>query len=255
MRKPHLFLLILTATMVFVTTAEAKIRDKSWEFGAAIGNVDGDRGANIANGTAFELRFGYNITAKVEAELSLSSEQSEHGDLPTNQELAEQATAESGFIPCPGNVQPSDPPCISGFTAVKGTKVNDDHFFRAILSITGNFLTDRDTRTIPYITAGFGIIQEKRDGFPFTADLVESVDHDMDPNTPRQNTTVTHHSDVFESFDASAILTLGVGARTFLSDNWGVRYEARYNHHDSFDAVQDEYVISAGVTWVVGGKK
>ena len=81
---------------------------------------------------------------------------------------------------------------------------NDDNFVRAVAVVTGNFLTDRDTRTVPFVSAGLGVIQETRKAF-----------------------TDGSGAPVFESFDSSALLTLSVGARTFFSDNWGVRYEVQ----------------------------
>jgi opacity protein-like surface antigen len=189
MRKAHLCLLMLLTTVGFVSNAEAKNRDKSWEFGAMYQHIDADRGSGVKNSYGEELRFGYNFSSKVEAELLYGVTSTDHLE-------------------------------------------NDDDFVRILAIITANLFTDRDTKTVPYISAGLGVIQETRSAF-------------TDPNGMR----------VFESFDSSAILTLGAGARTFFNDNWGVRYEARYNHHDSFTLGQDEYLLAVGVTWVVGGKK
>src|SRR5262249_6518771 len=108
---------------------------------------------------------------------------------------------------------------------------HDDSFRRTVLLITGNLLTDRDTKTVPYISAGLGIIQETRAAF-------------TGPAGP-----------VFESFDASAILSIGLGARTFSTDSLAAGQEAHYNRQDSFDQGQNEYILSAGITWIVGGKK
>jgi len=109
---------------------------------------------------------------------------------------------------------------------------HDADFLRTAALITGNFLTDRETRTIPYVSAGLGVINE-------------TIKKYKDSNG----------NEVLESFDSAALLTLGVGARTFFSENWGIRYEARYNHQNTFDQNQDEYVVSVGVTWIVGGEK
>ena len=189
MRRTHLFALMLLATIGFVSNAEAKNRDKSWEFGAMVIHFDPDHTTGVKNSIGEEIRFGYNFTQKVEGELLYSV---------TN-------------------------------TDFDG---HDDDFTRILAVITGSFLTDRDTRTVPYISAGLGVIQETRKAF-----------------TDNSGTRVG------ESFDSSAILMLGVGARTFFNDNWGVRYEARYQHHDSFTVGQDEFLLCAGVTWVVGGRK
>ncbi len=111
------------------------------------------------------------------------------------------------------------------------SKTRDVDVIRALILITGNFLTDRDIRTVPYVSAGLGVIQETREAF-----------------TPPGG-----GPEVNEAFDSSAVLTIGVGGRTFLTDNFDVRYEVRYAHHDSFDELQDEFISSVGITWVVGG--
>ena len=189
MRKIHLFALMLLATIGFVSNAEAKNRDKSWEFSAMVSHYDPDHNTGVKNSIGEQIRFGYNFTKKIEAEFSYSITSTE----------------------------------IDG---------HDDDFVRALGHITASFLTDRDSHTLPYISAGLGVIQETRAAF-----------------------TDSTGTRVLESFDSSAILTLAVGARTFFNDNWGVRYEVQYGHHDSFTLGQDEYVISAGITWVVGGQK
>jgi hypothetical protein len=58
-----------------------------------------------------------------------------------------------------------------------------------------------------------------------------------------------------EAFDSAALLTLAVGSRYFFNENWAVRYEARYFHHDAFDTGQDVYVLDVGVSWVLGGRQ
>jgi len=112
------------------------------------------------------------------------------------------------------------------------TAGRDASYMRSTVNVTGNFLTDRETPWIPYVTAGLGVIT-----------------HTIDA------TTDSSGNDVLESYDAAAILSLGVGTRYFWSDNWGGRMEARYNHHDSFSENQDEYVLALGVTWLVGGAR
>ena len=189
MRKSHLHLVVIViAVLGFGSIAEAKTRDKAWEFGGMIQHIDADSGAFIDNSYGGQLRFGYDFSSKVEMEV------------------------------------------VYGFTDTQHLGI-DDSFRRTLLLITGNLLTDRDMNTVPYISAGLGIIQETRAPF---------------------NGPMGH---VLESFDASAILTIAFGARTFFTDNLGVRYEAAYNRQNSFDLGQNEYVLSAGITWLVGGKK
>ena len=227
--------LTLIATLLSLPLAQAKNRDKAWEFGAMATNIDGDKDADIENGIGATLMFGYNISAKIEAELALTSNTVDFSGVDQALTAGLEAAGEDGRVVGP-------------------IPERDDSFLRAILAITGNFLTDRETRFVPYISAGLGVIQETRDAFPMTVDIVNPA-HDpnvFDPNIPSR---IQVPGGALESFDSSAILALSVGARTFFSDNWGIRYEIRYNHHDSFEDSQDEYQLSAGVTWVVGGQK
>jgi outer membrane protein W len=186
MRKAPLVLAVIPL-ILFASAAEAKNRDKAWEFGAFLVHLDGDRDAGVDNEIGGELRVGYNFTAKVEAELNVL--------------------------------------LASGETAGR-----DASYTRAVAVITGNFLTDRETPWIPFISAGLGIVTE-------TVDATED----------------SMGNEILEAFDAGTILTLGVGTRYFWNDNWGARFEGRYNHHDAFETNQDEYVLSAGITWIVGG--
>ena len=100
-----------------------------------------------------------------------------------------------------------------------------------MVQVTGNFLNDRGLKNVPYFAAGVGAIQMTVD--PFT-----------DSSGNREP----------EAFDSAALLTIAVGMRTFLSENWGLRYETRYFHHDVFEEGQDEYVVDVGLTFVLGGQ-
>ena len=251
MRKA-LVILLLIAAIAIVPTAEAKNRDKSWEFGAFVANIDGDRGALVDNGIAAEIRIGYNFSSKIAAELSFSDENTEQG---RTGDLVALGTPEIPEIPCPATILDSTPDCVTMVESSSPDLDKDVTFRRAVLAITGSFLTDRETRTIPYVTAGLGFIQETRADFPFDLDYEVSTDHDGDPNTLRLKQTRSVSSESLESFDSSAVLTLAVGARTFFTDNWAARYEVGYAHHDSFGANQDEYMVKVGITWVVGGQK
>ncbi len=188
MRKLPAVLLAL-ALILGAAPSEAKIRDKSWELFAFVGNLDHRSGDEITNGVDYGLSVGYFGTAKVGVETRFSTDEAEFEGNPTT-------------------------------------------FERAMIELSGNFLSDRDTSTFPYIVAGLGVVSETRDAFE-------------DPNGV----------EVLESYDAAAVLTMGLGARTFFHDDWAIRYEARYFHHDLFEASQDEYEISAGVSWILGGKR
>ncbi|MFQ5700429.1 MAG: outer membrane beta-barrel protein [Acidobacteriota bacterium] len=191
MRKVPL-LLFGIAMLAFVTAAEAKNRDKSWEFGVMGGLIDNDTIDNPTidsadNSATVGLRFGYNFSAKLEAEAAIDFANTDEGDSSAD-------------------------------------------FLRGTVAITGNFLTDRETHTIPYLSVGIGVINQKIDAF-----------------------TDSMGKMVPEAFDASALLTFAVGARTFFTDVIGARYEARYFHHDTFNENQDEFAVAVGVTFVVGG--
>ena len=250
MRKA-LVILLLIATVAVVPTAEAKNRDKSWEFGAFVAHIDGDRSELVDNGIAAEIRIGYNFSSKIAAELSFSNEDTEQGRTRDLVALGTPAIPEPG---CPADVFVTTPTCVSSVGSAAADLDRDVTFRRAVLSITGSFLTDRETRTTPYISAGLGFIQETRADFPFDLSYQVSID-DGDPNTPRVTGTRSVPGESLESFDSSAVLMLSVGARTFFTDNWGARYEVGYAHHDSFGANQDEYAVKVGITWVVGGQK
>jgi len=194
MRKSAFLLVALTALLV-ATAAEAKNRDGAWELGLKASYIDND---DVTSTTIEELENSGSLGFRVGYHFS--------------------AALEAELI---GTFQNTE-------TTGSGRDVD---VARVALVITGNFLTDRETNTIPYITAGMGVIQEKRAAF-----------------TPATGPSV------LEAFDSSAILTIGVGARTFFTDNFGVRYDIRYAHHDSFEELQDEFITSVGVTWVLGGQ-
>ena len=243
MRKTSLAL-VLVVLMILPTSLSAKNREKAWEFGALFGYMDTDTPdsdvlTKIDNSSSYGLRFGYHFTAAVEAELFVDYQSSE---APTDDDTVT-------FYEMPQDDLDPDPNAGELFIGTSpGPDSEDVTVLRAVLAITGNFLTDRDGSTVPYITAGLGVIQETRDGFPFEYDV--SV---ADPNLGLPTrVTETRSGEVGERFDSSAILTIGVGARTFFSDNFGVRYEIRYVHHDSFDELVDEYITSVGVTWLLG---
>jgi opacity protein-like surface antigen len=242
MRKTSLAL-VLVILMIFPTSLSAKNREKAWEFGVLYGLMDTDTPdsdvlTKIDNSPSYGLRFGYHFSAAVEAEFFADYQSSE---APTS---ADTVT----FFAMPSDLV--DPNMNESFQGVApGTAESEDvTVLRAGLAITGNFLTDRDGSTVPYITAGLGVVQETRDGFPFEY-VVRTT---PDPNIPQDFAEETRSSEVNERFDSSAILTIGVGARTFFTDNFGVRYEIRYIHHDSFDELVDEYLTSVGVTWLLG---
>jgi opacity protein-like surface antigen len=227
--------------MIVPAPLTAKNREKAWEFGAVAGwmdtdTPDSDTLTEIDNSIAYGLRFGYNFSAKIEAEVFADWQSSEAPTSATNTTLI-------------GMPEAQIDPNTDDFLGITGGAENEDvDVLRAVLVITGNFLTDRETSTVPYVTAGLGVIQETRKGYEYEF----GVRNTPDPNMPTTFTDRVETDQIGERFDSSAILTIGVGARTFFTDNFGVRYEVRYVHHDSFDELVDEYITSVGVTWLVG---
>src|SRR5262245_8448849 len=109
MRKAPLVLMLVCLALA-APAVEAKNRDKAWEFGASLAHIDGSSKQSVENTLGTEVRFGYNFTPKVTAEVWV--------------DLA------SGEIAS-----------------------NDTSFVRTALVVTANFLTDRETRWVPFISA------------------------------------------------------------------------------------------------------
>jgi len=241
MRKTSLAL-VLVVLMIVPAPLTAKNREKAWELGAVFGwmdtdTPDSDTLTRIDNSEVLGLRFGYNFSPAIEAELFADWQDSE---APVSDNATELFGMPAMMV---------DPNMGDSFQGISGgAEVEDVSVLRAAFVITGNFLTDRETRTVPYLTAGLGVIQETREGYSYEF----TVRNTPDPNMPLNFTDRVETARIDERFDSSAILTIGVGARTFFTDNFGVRYEVRYLHHDSFDELVDEYVTSVGVTWVLG---
>ncbi len=237
--------LVLAAGLVLPATATAKNRDKSWEFSAFASHLDGDPAVPVDNDFGYGIIIGYDLTAKLGTELLLSQTNTSYGALP------DLATVASESVP--PNPDPNNR-VFAGFGALT-PRINDSvEIFRAIAQVTATFFSDREVRTAPYITAGLGITQETRSPFTFDADY-RFEDPEISPADPNRNVFVPGRREVVEAFDSSAILTIGAGGRTFLTDNWGIRYEVRYYHHDSFDRNQDEFQFLLGATLVVGGSR
>ena len=141
-------------------------------------------------------------------------------------------------------------------------------FLSISLGLTANFLTETDSRTIPYVSVGIGAVQEMRDGALNCVDLIQigansvtCADINPDGTVKDPNSNITQPEDHVEWIrtidrkDTGNLLTIAAGARTFLSEWFGVRYEVRYFHHDAFEDNQDAIEASAGVTFVIGGRR
>ena len=102
---------------------------------------------------------------------------------------------------------------------------------------------------IPFISAGLGVIQEDRDNLP-----IQVSKQDCDMNGNNCVTAIVPGTYNEARFDTGSLLTFGVGARTFFTENWAIRYEVRYFHHDTLETNQDEFSLGVGATWVIGGQ-
>jgi len=192
MRKVSLFLLLVA--VAGFGSAEAGLRENSWELGASFSHIDGDHDVGVDNGTGGTIRCGYSVSEKMEAEVLFSMNSAD-------------------VDPALGKNVPAD-------------------FQRGIVQVVGNFLNDRGYKNVPYISAGVGVINVT-----------------IDPYTNRND------DDKPESFDSAALLTLAVGSRYFFNENWAMRYELRYFHHDAFDQGQDVFMIDLGASFVLGGQR
>lgn len=126
MRKVSLALLLIFAAGL--GSAEAGIRENSWELGASVTHVDGDRDAGVDNGVGGTIRCGYAISEKLQAEVLFSANSAD-------------------VDPLLGSNIPAD-------------------FRRGMVNVVGNFLNDRGYKHVPYISAGLGVINATVE--PFT---------------------------------------------------------------------------------------
>src|SRR5262245_36083593 len=131
MRKTPLFLLF-SVIAVSVSPADAKIREKSWEFSAFMGHLDGSSKVGQDNGYTGGLTAGYHFTSKVGAELMLPYAIASQDNL-TDREVD---PAEAPFPPCSEPVQNNDPTCIiASGTQVHARTDNSTQQLRAVLQI------------------------------------------------------------------------------------------------------------------------
>jgi hypothetical protein len=226
------------------TPLTAAIYEQSWEFGAYGGIQSGDSDVSVSSDSAFGFKAAFAINPKIMIEANVDR-------FDTNRDI-------EGAI---GN--PSIPTQQLEFSHEGGTR-----FLSITLGLTANFFTETDSRTIPYLSVGIGAVRETRDETQHCIDLNELPVNfvtcaDINPNgtvkDPNSNISrprsEVHWSRSIEQGDTGTLLTMSAGARTFLSEWFGVRYEVRYFHHDAFDINQDAFEASAGVTFVVGGRR
>lgn len=264
MRRKPLFLLFLATSSVIVSSPEAKIRAKGWEFGVAATQIDAEASIPVDNGMGGTLTFGYMFSEKLEAEIFITKNSTSHGDVPALDDLVVERVA---FPTCRANLTTtaSDAECFQGVVTGIAPEFEDgDDFLRGFAQVTANFLVDRETRTKPYLSGGVGVVSETREAFPYSATYQTTAPDNTlcpdgtegpDGDNLRETCTYTQTGDNPERFDSAFLITLGAGARTFFSDWFGVRYEARYLRHDTFVEGQNEWLVTVGATFVLGGEK
>ncbi len=248
MRPTRLYLACALLCLSSSPPAAAAMYDKAFEIGLHGGVQSGDNNENVNSDSTFGFKFAYALTQRIMIELAVDQ-------FDTTREV-------TGFAG-----PPNQPANQVPFSNESGTE-----FLYLSLGLTANFLTESDSRTIPYVSVGLGSAIEERAGSQFCLDLKP----DSDPNSP----TAVSCSDItpdgrvkdpgqfvpnpdeeisWQTFidekDTGTLLTVAAGARTFFSDWFAVRYEARYYHHDSFERNQDAFEASAGATFVLGGRR
>ncbi len=236
------------AALCAATATPAGIIKKAYEVGLYGGIESGDNNENISSDSAFGLRVGYALTPKLMAELNVDA-------FDTRREV----TGLAGDASQPANQVPFSQPAGASFLGYS-------------IALTANFLTEKDANTKPYLSVGLGFITEERDGAVFCVDTdtgpkdlngnqitscadVTPDGRVLDPNRPRLNPGEIFWVTTLDEKDTGSLLTFAVGARTFFSDRFGIRYEGRYYHHEAFNANQDAFELTAGATFVLGGKK
>lgn len=248
MRSSRLLLACGVLLLCASLPAPAGIYDKSFEIGVHGGIQSGDTNANVSSDSTIGFKFAYAVTQRIMIELAVDR-------FDTTREI-------TGFAG-----DPSQPALQQEFSNVSGTE-----FLYVSLGLTANFLTETDSRTIPYVSVGLGSAVEERDAAQFCLDLKKDLDpnvasavrcsditpdgHVRDPNRniPNPDQEVSWQTYRQEK-DSGTMLSVAVGARTFFGEWFGVRYEARYYHHDTFEMNQDAFEASAGATFVLGGRR
>ncbi|HZE89924.1 MAG TPA: outer membrane beta-barrel protein [Verrucomicrobiae bacterium] len=209
----------IVAGLAAVTAAPAGIRDKAYEVGVYAGIENGDQRTSVPSGGSFGIRAGYAFTKKIMAELTVDG-------FPASRQITERVGDPSLPIQqVPIETNPSAT------------------FVSYMLGLTANFLTERDVKTNPYFNVSLGFVNESRGSSDFTVRT-----NPNDPNSVISGTVLARK-------DTGTGLSVSAGARTFLRNNFGIRYEVRYIHHDTFAINQDGFQFSAGATFVLGGKK
>lgn len=240
MKRRSVLRIAVAVILCAATSAPAGIRDRAFELGAYGGITSGDNNANISSDFSYGVRGAYAFSRKLMVEANLDV-------FDTDVEL--EGRAGDRNLPA---------------SQVPYTHETPTSFFSYSVGLTANFLTDKETRTIPYLSVGIGAVQEERTGATFCVDLAKTDNTEcsdvrpngslVDPGSGADPNAVAWISSIDEK-DTGTLLTFAVGARTFLTSWFGIRYEGRWYHHDTFDMNQDAFQATVGATFVLGGKK
>ena len=240
MRRSTLLRIAVAAVLCAATVTPAGIRDRGFEAGFYGGQEIGDADTHVNSSPAYGVRFAYAVNRKVMAELNVDV-------FNTTFDYVGRA----GDPSFPVNQVPFSENVATGFVSYT-------------LGMTANFLADRDVKTTPYLSVGVGVMTEDRAGTQFCVDLFpqdttkcSDVDPDgglVDPNSNKDPNGVDWITEIRRR-DTGTALTIAVGGRTFLTNWFGIRYEGRYYHHDTFSNNQDAFQVSVGATFTFGGKK
>jgi outer membrane protein with beta-barrel domain len=208
-----------TLALTAATTTWAGIHEKGYELGVYGGIENGDHRTQVPARGAYGFRAAYAFTKKIMAEMVVDS-------FPTTRDVTIRV----------GN--PSLPA-----SQVATTITPDARFMSYSVGLMANFMTERDVKTTPYFNVNLGFITEDRGGGRFSVRTV--------PSNPGSVVS----GEILAQKDTGTLLTVGAGARSFLTDTIGLRYEIKYIHHDSFGINQDGLQGTVGATFVLGGKK
>jgi hypothetical protein len=241
MKSRRLFPILAVLLLFAVSANPAGIREKSFELGLYGGIEDGDNDANVGSSNAWGGKVAYAFSRRLMLELNI-----DHFD--STRELV-------------GRAGPNDQPA----NQIPYSITPDTEFMIYTVGLNANFFTDRDVRTKPFLGVGLGAATEDLQGGTTCIDLnkfdgIQCSDFKPNgfPKDPNQPPASPSDIDIVNKLPRKATgtaLTMSAGARTFLADWFGIRYEVRYFHHDTFNVNQDHFEASVGATFVVGGKK
>lgn len=241
MRRSFRPIAALVTMLLAAGFAHAEIRDRGFEVSLHGGILSGDTNSLIRSSNPFSFRFGYALNPRLTLEAMVTG-------TDTEREL-------TGFAGPPNNPA----------TQVRFGGVYEDTEYRFYsIGLNANFRTDLDTRLIPYVGVGVGLVTEKRMGRTFCVDLLATdatrcsdVNPDntlKDPNNILLNPNGVEFETYIPEKDTGALVTAGGGVRIFATPWLAGKVELRYYHHDSFERNQDAFEMSVGASFFFGGR-